>query len=84
MTMIKSKQLKFPIETKRASAAEGCDSQPPRESGWFSRWIARNSAARILNAGGGTYITGCPPNEAEQELIDMFIGREIESMDLLN
>lgn len=36
------------------------------------------------NAGGGTYITDCPPNEAEQELIDMFIGREIQSMDLLN
>ena len=36
------------------------------------------------NKGGGTCITDSPPNEAEQELIDMFIGREIESLNLLN
>ena len=38
----------------------------------------------INNQGGGTYMTDCPPNEAKQELIDMFIGREVESMELLN
>ena len=36
------------------------------------------------NKGGGTYITDCPPDEAEQELIDKFIGRGVASMDLLN
>jgi len=36
------------------------------------------------NKGGGTYITDCPPVKAKQELIDMFIDREVESMDLLN
>ena len=36
------------------------------------------------NAGGGTYITDCPLDEAENELIDMFIGRELESIVLLN
>ena len=42
------------------------------------RFILKN------DAGGGTYITDCQPDEAEQELIDKFIGREIESLNLLN
>ena len=36
------------------------------------------------NKGGGTYITDSPPAEAKQELINQFIGRELESLDLLN
>ena len=36
------------------------------------------------NAGAGTYITDCPPDQAQQEILDKFIGREIESMDLVN
>ena len=36
------------------------------------------------NKGGGTYITDCPPDEAKNELLDMFIGRELESIVLLN
>lgn len=51
-----------------------------------SRYHGRYIYKFILknNQGGGTYITDSPPNNAEQELIDRFIGREIESMDLLN
>ena len=33
---------------------------------------------------GGTYITDSPPAKAKQELIDKFIGRELETLDLLN
>ena len=36
------------------------------------------------NQGGGTYLTDSPPAEAENELIDMFIDRELESIILLN
>ena len=36
------------------------------------------------NKDGGTYLTNSPPDEAKRELIDKFIGREIESLDLLN
>ena len=36
------------------------------------------------NKGGGTYITDCPPAQAEKELLAKFIGREVESIDLLN
>lgn len=36
------------------------------------------------NQGGGTYVTDCSPDKAEQELLDKFLGREIESMELVN
>lgn len=36
------------------------------------------------NAGSGTYITDCPPAQAKQELLAHFVGREAESIDLLN
>lgn len=36
------------------------------------------------NQGGGTYLTDSPPVEAKKELVNQFIGREIESLDLLN
>ena len=36
------------------------------------------------NKGAGTFITDSPPAKAKQELIDKFIGRELETLDLLN
>ena len=36
------------------------------------------------NQGGGTYITDCPPAQAKQELLTMFVGREVETISLLN
>ena len=34
--------------------------------------------------GGGTYHTDAQPAKAKQELIDKFVGRELEALDLLN
>ena len=36
------------------------------------------------NRGGGTYITDCPPDQAKQELLAQFVGREVATIDLLN
>ena len=36
------------------------------------------------NQGGGICIADCPPKEIEKELLNQFLGREIESIALLN
>lgn len=52
--------------------------QPRYHVQYTYRFILKN------NNGGGTYITDCPPAEAKRELLNIFVGREIESMNLLN
>lgn len=52
--------------------------QPRYQSRYVYRFALKN------NQGGGTYWTDCPPHEAEKELLNQFVGRKIESIDLLN
>ena len=56
--------------------------QPSNQSRYNQRYAYRFTLKN--NKGGGTYITERPPDEAENELLNMFIDRELESVVLLN
>lgn len=56
--------------------------QPSNLPRYYNRYTYRFTLKN--NAGGGTYITDCPLDKAENELLNMFTGRELESIVLLN
>ena len=71
-------QLKYLKQHKQEIIQYLQPTNQPRYFRYTYRFTLKN------NKGGGTYITNCPPDEVEKELLDRFIGRDIESLNLIN